>query len=475
MPQRLKSAALVLVAVVALAALALMLWPAPDDDEAPSGDDVVAAAWSFYESRPHYQQPMPPTEVPQGLPDLRAETCGGCHAEIYQEWKISTHRRAWLDDAQFMAELDKSRGRHDPDSDDDLGWMCVNCHTPVFEQLDRIVVGLEDGDIGQPIYADNPRFDEKLQHEAITCATCHVRDGTVYGPFGDTDAPHPTAKDEGLLTEQTCTQCHQAEAEWPERNLGCYFTTGDEWAASTHGQTEQTCQSCHMPEVERKLAEAFDRPERTTRRHWFGGSLIAKHPDFKDELEPLQEIFGSGVDIELIRPQPGAEPAGTSDGEYDKGSTRCAPDEPCTRLWVRLTNANAGHKFPTGDPERHANVDIIVRDADGEIVAEARDRIASRFEWWPDLKKLTDNRIDPGDHHDIVVEVPGRTAELEVEIVAHKYRMYKEAFEHHELEGRYVRGRQFHESVWRVDASGEPSLVELTDDVDTIEPGTGEH
>jgi hypothetical protein len=440
--------------------------PEQTDDEASeqlSDQEIVEESWEFYQTRPYYQQPMAPTAVPQGLPDMRAETCGGCHQEIYQEWKLSTHRRAWLDDAQYQAELSKSRGEHNPDVQDDVGWMCVNCHTPAFEQLPEVVTGLKDGDIGQPIYAKNSKFDKTLQNEAITCATCHVKDGIVYGPYGDTDAPHPTAKDPELRTEAVCTQCHQAEAEWPERNLGCYFTTGEEWAASTHGQTDQTCQSCHMPKVERKLAEAFDRPKRQTRRHWFGGSLIPKHPDFAEELEPLRKVFGTGVEIELIAARKDAKPAGEPDPEFNKGATTCTDGKPCTKMWVRLTNENAGHKFPTGDPERHADIEIVARDSDGNVLARAKDRIASRYKWWPEIEKLTDNRIDPGQHHDIVLEVPGDKSFV-VDITGHKYRMYEEAFEHHELEGEYVRGRKFHESKWTVGDDGEPTLVEISDD-----------
>src|SRR5690554_13329 len=114
-------------------------------------EEVVQRAWAFYESRPYFQRPRPPSDVPAGLPDTKASTCGGCHTEIYEEWKLSTHRRAWLDDAQFMAELEKSRGGDDHQND--VGWMCVNCHTPSIEQLPELVVDLKDGQINQPIYA----------------------------------------------------------------------------------------------------------------------------------------------------------------------------------------------------------------------------------------------------------------------------------------------------------------------------------
>lgn len=436
-------------------------------------EEVVERAWAFYESRPYFQRPRPPSDVPAGLPDTKASTCGGCHTEIYQEWQLSTHRRAWLDDAQFMAELEKSRGGDDHQND--VGWMCVNCHTPSIEQLPELVVDLKDGQINQPIYAKNPRFDREFQDEAISCATCHVRDGVVYGPFGDTDAPHATAKDPKLLTPDNCTQCHNAEAMFPAQNLGCFFTTGKEWASSDYPKTDQTCQSCHMPQVERKLAGAFDRPPRMTRRHWFGGSLIPKKHAFADALEPLKKVYGSGVDIELLATTADAQATGTPDPDFGADSTRCDADQPCLRYWVRLSNRNAGHKFPTGDPERHAEIHVSATNAQGEVIAQASDLIASRYQWWPSIEKLTDNRILPGAHHDILLEIPldasqdkRKTAPITVEINAHKYRMYKEAFEHHDLEGETVRGRQFHLSKWRfTPADPSPKLLSVTDDAGT--------
>ncbi len=181
----------------------------------------MADAEAFYSGQPELLRPFPVTAVPQGLPDLKASTCGACHAEIYAEWRVSTHARAWEDDAQFMAELHKST---QPDSD--TGWMCVNCHTPVANQLPRLVAGLRNGALNQPIYVDNPAYDAELQLEAITCAACHVRDGVVLGPYGDTAAPHATRRDPTLLTEQVCTQCHQATAHFPELTLACMFNTG---------------------------------------------------------------------------------------------------------------------------------------------------------------------------------------------------------------------------------------------------------
>jgi hypothetical protein len=447
-----------------------------DDESAessePAPDHPIQAAKSFYNSRPHFQQPLAETEVPEGLPDLSAETCGSCHEAIYKEWKVSTHRRAWTD-PQFQAELHKSRGRNKDGSAkkrDDVGWMCVNCHTPLMNQMERLTVGLEDGNIGKPKYVDNPNFEEGLKDEGITCAGCHVRDGKVYGPWGDTNAPHPTAKKEKLESEKACTQCHQAEAKWPSRNLACFFTTGEEWKRSKYGQRDQTCQSCHMPEVERPLVPGGK--ERTTRRHWFGGSLIPKRPEYEGELEPLREVYGSGAKIEVL---PGTAPP-TREEDRDAGSddqkpglleASSCPDEAeaCRYFRIRATNAYAGHGLPTGDPERHIDIRGEV-EGDGEDgpVTVVEQRIGSKYKWWPEIVLQYDNRLEPEDHLDTRIAVPESELPATLEVVARKYRMYTGAYEHHDLEGKYVRGRKFHTSTWRLTAGGEPELETIADD-----------
>ena len=441
--------------IVMMSAMALMLAvdamrPREDiKNPGASEQDVMQRAWAFYERRPSFERPRPPSAIPAGLTNVRAETCGGCHVEIYEEWSLSTHRRAFFDDAQFMEELAKSRGEKDA-SAGDVGWLCVNCHTPDMRQQPQLVVGLRDGVIAQPVYMDNPDFDEVMQAEAISCATCHVRDGVVYGPYGDTDAPHATRKGEQLLTATLCTSCHQAEATYPTQNLGCFFSTGREWQASAYAERGQTCQSCHMPEVERALVPG-GKPRRT-RRHWFGGSLIPKKPEYAEQLKPLEAIYGDGVtfEVELASGQPEATPA-PPDFEHAPRVFGCEPAvQACQAVRVRVTNSRAGHAMPTGDPERHIEVLASVRTAGGELVAQGYDLLGTRYAWWPEIKLLHDTRIPVGGSREVVLWVPAAAGELTLQLTAHKQRMYPGAFELHELEGRSVRGRLFHDSRWKV-------------------------
>jgi hypothetical protein len=427
------------VGTLALGALALA-----GCEKKPVPPSDMERAEAFYATLPQFQQPLAMNQTtPAGLPDLRAETCGACHTEIYNEWKISTHARAWEDDAQFMEELHKSRTNNG-----DVGWMCINCHTPVANQQPELVVGLKDGKLNSPIYVKNPAFDAKMQLEAITCATCHVRDGVILGPRGDaTHSPHPVRRHDPLVTEATCTRCHEAQAVFPDINLGCFFGTGTEFASTAAARQGDTCQTCHMPVVERPIAIQTGLPVRKTRRHWFGGSLIPKKPEYAAELEPLKKVFGSGVEISV-------NPAG---GE-------CATEDPCMFATVAVANSRAGHHMPTGDPERHVVVDVVVKDGDTTLMTRKLE-YGSKYSWWPKIELKSDNRIPAGQHDSIKLELPDRP--ITVEIVAWKYRMYEDAFKHHKLEGRYVRGREFHRSTWEV-TKDRVERLQLVDDLHPI-------
>jgi hypothetical protein len=385
----------------------------------PKNELTLNDSRAFYASQPEFLRPFPYTAVPEGLPDLRAETCGSCHREIYAEWKVSTHARAWEDDAQYQEELAKTKATPGKDA----SWICVNCHTPLVNQLPRLVAGLEDGALDRPIYVRNLNYNVRLQLEAITCASCHVRDGVVLGPYGDTDAPHPVRKAPELLEAKQCTQCHQADHYLKEIELACVFDTGADYAKGPAPERGETCQTCHMPEVERRLAKGY--PVRKTRRHWFGGSLIPKHPKFKKELEPLLEVYPDGVELSWVdlpaQVAPGAEFA----------------------LTFAAANRHAGHKVPTGDPERFLTFRAEVRDAGGKLLAQREERIGSVYEWDP-VKKVSDNRISPGERREYSLRVRAPAAgPLRVSLVGSKHRISEENMSYHELEGRYVAGRTY--------------------------------
>lgn len=379
-------------------------------------DDALA----FLEAQPNYLRWRPSSPVPSGLANVRAETCGACHQEIYAEWKISTHARAWLDDAQFQAELAKPR-----EGGGDVSWMCVNCHTPSQGQLPRLVARLEDGKLDRPVYINNPDFDEAFQTEAISCATCHIADGAVLGPYGDTSAPHTVKRDDRLNSAAICEGCHQADVRFDALNLACAFNTGAELEAGPWAAEGYRCQTCHMPEVERPLVAGG--PVRLTRRHWFGGSLIPKSPAYAEELAPLAQVYPPGLELGWAD-LPASVPAG----------------QPVT-LTLRYANTRAGHKLPTGDPERYLLIHAEARDSAGGLLAQLDERIGAVYQWYPTIELKSDNRLAPREARTstLTFQAPSAGEEITLSFEASRWRISPENVAWHQLEGKVVPGQTF--------------------------------
>ena len=70
------------------------------------------------------------------------------------------------------------------------------------------------------------------------------------------------------------------------------------------------------------------------------------------------------------------------------------PGEPVT-FTATLINAGAGHKIPTGDPDRHFTVEFVVQDRDGRVVAHQTDTMGRWILWQPVVLEVYDNRLLP--------------------------------------------------------------------------------
>ncbi|MEM1119615.1 MAG: multiheme c-type cytochrome, partial [Bacteroidota bacterium] len=293
---------------------------------------------------------IPNQEVPEGLAAMNASYCGTCHRDHYEEWKLSTHAHAWTD-LQFQAEIKKESSP----------FMCINCHIPLQNQQEYIVTGLIDGDIYKPVKEINPHFDEELQQEGITCASCHVRDGAIIGSIGSKLAPHKVVKDPEFLSEKLCISCHNASAELTE-TLVCTFETGDEWKAGPYFG-KQNCISCHMEEVERPLVAGLEK--RVSHRHFFAGSGIPK-------FDTVTTKMLNGLAIYPTAPQATYQP------------------QDSILAQIRVKNEHAGHRVPTGDPERFFLIHFDLLDEKGDTIQHQQYRIGEKWQRYPTAKKLAD-------------------------------------------------------------------------------------
>lgn len=346
-----------------------------------------------------FERPIDSTTVPAPLQTLRAEECATCHKAFYDEWRTAMHSRAWTDpyfqtDWQF----------------DGKQQICKNCHTPLDRQQEYKVLGFRDKEKWDPVLAPNPSYDSKLQHQGVTCAACHLREGKIVGVFGDTRAPHPVRKLED--SNQVCVRCHVVGGNrWDTffrfppcgtvaeikatRNTGISrrghgtpqsvanddpgneaaqtanvfspqpkLSSTDKVRPGTSGEITVTgikelgCVQCHMPLLKRPLV-AGGKPRLTRRHLWRGGH------------DPEMVKRGLQVSFKAL-----------------------AEASPGKRSYVlSLTNVGAAHYLPTGTPDRHLMVTLRVLGKKGEVLKEETHTLQRSFMWRPFIVELEDTRL----------------------------------------------------------------------------------
>ena len=317
-----------------------------------------------------FERPISTAQIPQPLETLRAEECASCHREIFDEWSTTIHSQAWTD-PYFQADF----------VFDGSLQICKNCHTPLDRQQEHLVLGFRDKEKWDPILAPNPEFDPKLQHEGVTCAVCHLRDGKILGPRGSETAPHPVEKvvDNNLF----CVRCHVVGGErwdtffrFPPCGTvaeiqatpgprpvaeGITSSSGASGEIVVPDTTSLGCVDCHMPLVERPVVEGGE--VRRTRRHvWRGGH------------DP--EMVRKGLTIDL------------------REETASEPEE--RRFVLSLTNSGAAHYLPTGTPDRHLTVTMRLLDQAGGILKEQKHTLKRTILWRPFIVDLWDTRLPRG-------------------------------------------------------------------------------
>lgn len=329
----------------------------------------------------NFARPVSTANAPAMFKNLSAETCGHCHQESYKEWKTSIHSQAWTD-PYFQTDW----------KFDGSPQICKNCHIPLDRQQEHRVIGFRDQDRWQPILEPNPDFDPKLQHEGVTCAACHLREGKIRGVYGDTQAPHPVEKLKS--GNEICMQCHVVEGNrwdtffrFPPCGTVAEIQAGRGDKVAHSGETlvrdpaTLGCVSCHMPVVKRPLVKG-GKPRLARRHLWRGGH------DPEQVKRALSITF-----------------------TQDPNDRR--------RYQLSLTNVGAAHYVPTGTPDRHFQLVVRLLDKNGEIIVEEIQIIKRSVMWRPFIVDLKDNRLPPGipQQHRFNFSTRDRDAAVAVEAV----------------------------------------------------------
>lgn len=286
-------------------------------------------------------------ETPRGLNSVSAKECSGCHEDIYREWSKSMHANAWKD-PYFQADY----------AYDGSQQICQNCHIPLENQQENLVLGFRDRNKFKPILKPNPDFDPDLQNEGVTCAVCHIRNGKIVGPFETDTAPHPVEVDTEMTTGMKyCERCHVVSGKrWDTfyRIPPCGTV-----AEIQEGDRKPDCVGCHMPEIIRPVVKGMEK--RKGRKHLFQGG---HHPEMVKR------------DLRV---------------EYKK-----EVDEDSIKYIFILTNVGTAHYLPTGTPDRYLTLELKLHDKNGQIIKEKTYKMKRYILWRPFIIDLKDTRLPYG-------------------------------------------------------------------------------
>lgn len=297
--------------------------------------------------------------------------CGGCHQDIYRQWRSSAMAQAW-EDPIYRGLLKRASEATDGKLDN----FCTGCHTPV---------GLTTGKISSAVNRASPEETALSQPmPGVDCEACHnisARTGldngayvleprsqgdrpTKFGPREDAVSPYHETVYSALHTRSDfCGTCHNVTHPF---NGVPIERTYDEWLESEYAQNGEPCQSCHMPTFKGKAA--IMGPERDdVASHWFTGAndTLLSHFGDDDAAARARQMLQSAATLEIVD-----APQSLSSGQLAK-------------FKVQVHNTGAGHKLPTGFPEgREIWIDFRVTDANGKQVYR--------------LGAVRDGRTEPG-------------------------------------------------------------------------------
>lgn len=293
------------------------------------------------------------------------QECRVCHSDIFKLWSGSLHAKSFIDPsfrtAYFMILLEKG---------EEVGRFCLKCHAPAA------------------YLNDDSHFDSHQASEGVSCWTCHSissvnhnegidnyynfdTTGTIYGPYNAEDSDgHPSEFSELHLKAELCAGCH----EFINENGVGILETYSEWKESSYMKDDIHCQNCHMPiMVDLSIVDGQE----------ISGYYVTAH-----------EFQGGHSKINLAHAVSMKTKATKKNGQV--------------YVTVEITNAESGHKLPTGVPVRKLVLKVALKNRENVEISSARrvyrkvliDKFGTVIENAPDMfleaaNIYSDNRIGP--------------------------------------------------------------------------------
>lgn len=264
---------------------------------------IVPPVQAFKERLFTAKLPFDIGRLPAGLQGTSAQVCNACHPTAVSQWSRSAHAIP-----PTQALLDAALGEPE----------CLSCHLPLLAQWDSVPLQPD-----QATTSPNPSFDATLLPEAVTCAACHIREGSIIVGSADIAAraelsqqmpnmPHESRYTDGLASSELCAPCHQLSIPGAKEPL---YDTYGQWKRAGFESIGISCQSCHM-------TGAAD------------GTLGVAHDIRADPARALTVELNTPT-LRLVR-----------------GAT--------IPITIAIHNTGAGHNVPTGTPFRGMRVSALL-------------------------------------------------------------------------------------------------------------------
>ena len=253
-----------------------------------------------------------------------AQRCGECHNLMFDGWLPSAHAQAARSPTYTAMRAAAEKHRVGAPA------ACDRCHAPLRALTDARDPAVEEG---------------------VTCDVCHTihaakakRTGAGFvmvpnenvrmGPLCDArDHYFHRMGCSPLHTQaQFCGSCHLYYENAGQANELPIYTEYEEWLASPYPALGQTCQACHMPDSRDEVARGSP-PRDGVPHHGFLGS------------DGLLRRRALTLKLEV------------------------AEHEGRLRVTVTLANKRAGHRVPTGLPDRRLVLRVRTVDGAGAQVA----------------------------------------------------------------------------------------------------------
>jgi len=317
---------------------------------------MVSIAW-FSDKIEHYQLSS----------FISPETCGGCHDEIYNQWKGSVHNLSLADKIYIEAALDGLKGLKDKDEIKEAE-LCQKCHTPV-----GFITGYPEKT------SDSIKKIPELATKGIQCDYCHSITGAkkifnaMYkyspgkgeedpgvkrGPFKDSVPDYHKSDYSKFHTKsEFCGTCHDVKhvafGTWLE-------TTYQEWEKSPYEKKGVQCQDCHM----------YQRPGHPAT----GSTVRDKNPgtaaagSVKRDHIFTHYFVGGNTAVPLMNKNKTLARM-AEDRLKNAVDIKIDPKADGNKIVIRLLNNGAGHEVPTGLTNvRQIWLKVIIKNSRGKVI-----------------------------------------------------------------------------------------------------------